>query len=362
MIHFFPRFSADAASTPLGAALRATGVPHRIFSVHVTQTYARRIDLLVRGYPALAWASFRAACRSLFSRMDPPAAVTVSSDVEVLVFALVRCLPTAARARIVLMPFIFTTRNSAVVNRLRLAYYRFVMARVSLAICHSSREVADYERLFAGSGARFVFVPWGTHVPQATEILADAGVLPPATPGGLVVSAGKSGRDYATLQRAVNLVGCRLVIVCNDDAIAAAVAPDCAVQVLRDCFGQAYLRQLLAADIVAVPLHATDISAGQMVFIQAMALGRPLVVTDSPTVRDYLQDGLTALLVPPGDAGAFAVAIRRLLDDPAFAHTLGTRARAHFQAQLSGEAHQQRVVDAIVRHCGIAGPTFAAQR
>ena len=48
---------------------------------------------------------------------------------------------------------------------------------------------------------------------------------------------------------------------------------------------------------------------------QAMAVGRPVVTADTPAVREVLEDGLTALLVPAGDPDALASALGRLAGD-----------------------------------------------
>lgn len=349
MIHFFPRFSKTAEDTPFGDALRAIGAPHRIFGAAVQQNYRRRIALLLLGYPALAWTALRSAWRSMHQAV-PPRAVVISSDVEALMFALVRLLPGSAKPAIVLMPFIFTARDSGAANRLRLAYYRFVMARVQVAICHSELETGRYERLFAGGGTVFAFVRWGTHVPGLDEILGVPGA--PPQPGGQkrVVSAGRSGRDYPGLVAATKGLDCQVVIICNESAALQGVQSGGQIEVLGNCFGRAYLRQLLLADVVAVPLRVADISAGQMVLIQAMALGRALVVTDTPTVGDYLTHNETALLVPKGDQAALHAAIARLLEDRALAKRLGDAARAAYLAHFSNEVFMRDVVRTVQQH------------
>ena len=355
MIHFFPRFSRDAAATPFGAELRASGVEHRIISVPITQNYRRRWALLLVGYPALFWGAFRAARQSLFSS-PAPHAVVVSSDVEVWAFALVRAWPGAAKAAIVLMPFIFTARGVGVWQALRLAYYRHVMGRTGLAICHSELEVARYEALFAGTGCRFAFVRWGTHVATPDKILDQARpiVAPPGQEAlPLVVAAGKSGRDYRTLAQAAEGLPCRVEIICNEGAGLGGVVDGERLRVQRECQGADYLVRLLRADVVVVPLAVADISAGQMVLIHAMALGRPLVITQTPTITDYVADGQSALLVPMGDAAAMRAAIGRLLEDRALAAALGAGAKARYEAALSGEAHLRDVARTVEAFCGI---------
>lgn len=60
---------------------------------------------------------------------------------------------------------------------------------------------------------------------------------------------------------------------------------------------------------------------------EALAHGVPLVGFDVGAVREYLVDGETGLLVPPGDTDALASAIDRMLGDPAKAAAMGARGR-----------------------------------
>lgn len=66
-----------------------------------------------------------------------------------------------------------------------------------------------------------------------------------------------------------------------------------------------------------------------------MALGLPQVCSDNGAQGEYLTDGREALLVPPGDSGALADALRRLATDPALRQTMGHAARERFERQLS---------------------------
>lgn len=56
---------------------------------------------------------------------------------------------------------------------------------------------------------------------------------------------------------------------------------------------------------------------------QAMAAGRPVVTADTPGIREVLEDGVSALLVPAGDAPALAAALLRLGADPELRARLG---------------------------------------
>ncbi len=61
--------------------------------------------------------------------------------------------------------------------------------------------------------------------------------------------------------------------------------------------------------------------------LEALAAGTPSVATDIPGNRDVATHEREALLVPPGDVGALAAAIARLLGDRALAGRLGAAGR-----------------------------------
>jgi glycosyltransferase involved in cell wall biosynthesis len=75
-----------------------------------------------------------------------------------------------------------------------------------------------------------------------------------------------------------------------------------------------------AADVVVIPSRSEGLP---LAALEALAAGRPIVATAVRGLRDLLEDGRTALLVPPGDEAALAAAVRRLLADGDLARALG---------------------------------------
>lgn len=86
-----------------------------------------------------------------------------------------------------------------------------------------------------------------------------------------------------------------------------------------------------AADVVVLPSRWEGMALAPL---EAMACGRPVVVTDVGGARECLPPADTpACVVPVGDAPALAAALLRLLTDPALCATAGARALAHVRAR-----------------------------
>lgn len=80
------------------------------------------------------------------------------------------------------------------------------------------------------------------------------------------------------------------------------------------------------ADIAVVP--STRPEPFGMTLVEAMALGRPVVATAAGGPAEIVTDGVDGLLVPLRDPVALADALQRLIEDPAFARSLGINARS----------------------------------
>lgn len=81
---------------------------------------------------------------------------------------------------------------------------------------------------------------------------------------------------------------------------------------------------LARSRIYAHPAH--DEGFGIAV-VEAMLHGMPIVAANAGALPELIEDEVTGLLVDTYDPGAWAVALRRLLDDPGYARALGDRAR-----------------------------------
>ena len=75
---------------------------------------------------------------------------------------------------------------------------------------------------------------------------------------------------------------------------------------------------------------------------QALATQTPLITADTPAARELLEDGRDALLVPPADPEALALAVRRLASHPVLGADIAARGHATYAENASEDVLGRR--------------------
>jgi glycosyltransferase involved in cell wall biosynthesis len=106
---------------------------------------------------------------------------------------------------------------------------------------------------------------------------------------------------------------------------------------------------IAAATLCVLPLSNATIAArytSPLKLFEYLALGKPVVTSDLPAIREVVEHGRDAWLVPPGEASAFAAGINALLDDDALRRSLGAAAR-RTGTRSTWDARARRIGDFI---------------
>jgi glycosyltransferase involved in cell wall biosynthesis len=114
--------------------------------------------------------------------------------------------------------------------------------------------------------------------------------------------------------------------------------------ILEDRLSFDDLKQTYArARIIVVPLNNVPYGAGVTSLLEAMAMGKPLIVTASTGIEEYIRPGLSAFVVPPDDPAALADAIRTLWDDSARCAEMGRHNRAWIESAMKIDSYCEKV-------------------
>ncbi len=99
----------------------------------------------------------------------------------------------------------------------------------------------------------------------------------------------------------------------------------------------------LQASIVLVP--STWPEPFGLVGIEGMSYTKPVVAFRVGGIPDWLEDGTTGFLIPPGDLKGMAEKIDFLLQNPKTAHQMGEMGRKKVEAEFSKEVYMRRLLE-----------------
>lgn len=273
---------------------------------------ARHADLLFFSNPLLPELIFAWVAKGLYGQR-----------LQVVVFDLIMRIPANARERV-----------SAGIKRVLLrAIDRYVFIH---------RDTRGYQQHFGVPAERCQYVPF-----KANNF--DMAASLQSIDGDYILTLGASQRDYQTLINAVTGLDVSLKILLPQASISVHNAKiDLAnlpanVQHISGAVDRQQWSTLIAQSrFVVVPLISGVIQpAGISVYLEAMILGKPVIITRGASTEGILDDSL-ALVVEPGNAYAMSAAITRLWNDAELRQTLASNGRAY--AQSLGD-HTRLVTD-----------------
>jgi hypothetical protein len=148
--------------------------------------------------------------------------------------------------------------------------------------------------------------------------------LPEPTRGDYIFAGGDRERDYATLLAAVTDLDCKVFVATRRNR--PAELPDNVEW--RAVTPEEFRRLMVGSNFVVLPLDTSRGStSGQQSYLNAMALGKLVIVTDTEDASYYIENGVTGILVPSGNAQELRAAIEWALHNHAQVEQIAKRAR-----------------------------------
>ncbi len=283
--------------------------------------------------PWAAWRIFRAASAHDVLLLDdnPPYLAPL---------CLLRWFWPFGRCRLVSVDILFV-RPVSFAQRVKAWVWKVLLRRIDHFV-HYFKDLEGYRRYFGICPDRSTFVPFKAN---GWEHITPAEQLSPG--GDYVLTVGRSLRDLGTFVAAMRQVPYPGVLLYHNPSLmrehGTAVPPglpDNVRPVEDDGSLESWLDHLRRARLVVLALQFDAIRAvGVGACLDALALKKCVIITDSPTTRGVFTDEV--LTVPPADPTALAAAIRRTWEDDALRERTAAAGRKYVE-QAGGEERLRR--------------------
>lgn len=194
------------------------------------------------------------------------------------------------RFKLVIMTFIYKPKNG-IAGKLFYEFVKYAITSkyVDKIILTTQSEKNMYKDIFGVEESLFGFAKCGAieYIPEKFDDVS-------LKKRNYIFSTGRSNRDYKFLINAVKNTEYPLVIAC--DTLEEESRDN--IEIKKDVFGKEMLRYMRNARVVVITLDNDKIAAGQLVFLHAMNMGVPVIVTKSHGITDdYVIDNYNGLVI-----------------------------------------------------------------
>jgi glycosyltransferase involved in cell wall biosynthesis len=314
-------------------------IPDRSIEVDIigclaSLTYKKRVPLVV----------LQVVC--MLPHLHKYDVVISSGFLNGIFFSTVRKLLRLRRPRHVILD---TRAFSVLTSEISVKLARLLLSPVDGVVCLSQAEQRLWEKHLGFSG-KVTWAPFAIDTDFSNCAHRDD------QGGEYIFAGGSSCRDWPTLISAARNVDAEFIVAAGRDAQSGkygleglSVPPN--VEIRLDVSRHEFKQLLSRALFVVVPLRHVPFAVGTEVIGQAMACGKAVVATRIPTVRDYVRDGETGLLVQPGDVAGLQQKLRLLLHNPGELERIAGNARAAVTTELGEAALGKGVWDLLQNIC-----------
>lgn len=201
-----------------------------------------------------------------------------------------RVLHLKKKGKVIILTFIYKGKKG-IIGKIYswLLHYIVTSGYVDKFVCFSEPECRRYAEEFGVSES--LFIPCNLTIEDRIEEYEDL-----ISDKGYYLSAGRSNRDYDFLCELFKTMPERkLYIICDRFRSDKEIPNN--VRVLDNVHGKAYFEYLAACKAVLLPLKSDCISAGQLVLLQSMMLKKICIVTETETMKNYVENGINAIFM-----------------------------------------------------------------
>ena len=282
----------------------------------------------------------------LFRRSRQYDALVLGSDRMSRMFAILQLFLRRRRVPHIYIDWLCNPSGGRIKYALQRAHLRLAILGASRAIVQGKDEIIAHAHELGVPASKFVFLPYHS-------TLYDFGYQ--VKEGDYIFAGGDGNRDYRSMIEAVRGLPYRVVIAALSREHFRGIQVPGNVEIVT--LSQADFFQTMAgAALVVVPMLPQLLHpGGQQTWINAMTMGKPVIVAEDRSARDYIVHQSTGWLTEPGNPSALREPICLLMENRDLARSLGRRAK-EAAVQFSPERFFEavfRVVAECVEEAGV---------
>jgi len=206
--------------------------------------------------------------------------------------------------------------RGGLVRRLRACEYHVLCWAVDRFVVQSFRQRELYRTRWRIPEEKLAYLPY----------YATANADRPISRGDYIFSGGDYTRDYRLLINVVRDLPYRVIIAARLRVYFEGLEIPPNVEIVTVSHEE-FQRLIAGSRVVVVPLESGLLhSGGQQTYLNAMTMGKPVIVADDCGADEYIENGVDGIVVAPGDEAALRDAILRVYTDPSYAELMGKRA------------------------------------
>ena len=206
------------------------------------------------------------------------------------------------------------------------------------ATTHSTKLIEHYQRLF-GFQADRVFLLHDSF--QEDWEVAESSVTEKS-----VFCGGDAARDWATLLRVARMLPeIKFICIARRKCFDFCDIP-ANVEWHFDVTSELFYEKLKSCMIVALPLDSFA-PAGLIVMMRAALLGKPIIITETPSTKNYIDNGINGWLISVGDHDELERRIGELLDDNEIRKKFALGLKEKIVSVFSPQAYAAKLAEII---------------
>ena len=230
-------------------------------------------------------------------------------------------------------------------SRLQSSFWRSIfvvlISTASRIICFTSSQENKLSKQI--SSKKISFISLGVNPEEFVSGIND---------GKYILSAGRQSRDYATLIEAVKKIGIKTIILAGYDSITRRTGLErlslpSNVEVHYEIQYEEYKKLLAGSRLVVIPLRNVPYACGQVSLLEAFAARKPVIVTKTSSMVDYVEDGKTGLFVSPNDPKDLELAILSLIRCNDLSEYLSNNARKAIELKFNFQEMSRKLFSII---------------